>query len=614
MSESEQEAEEVTETFSSDGIYIQKAFKPAASGVPTVRLKIVSQRDDEAEVRLIDHIPGEVDVSKVGFHPEYGQEHWSKSWDAEDHPDDADGRAVAFTKTFSAGESFKTLYGVKGLNVEADPIEYLTEPDLYVNGAESEEEDLGVSPDETDEALSILDDSDTDGGSDTDESVASALGMDPEEAEEENDEEALGDALTPSGDEDRSPPGQENGAADDADDDEAEDDDEGADADNDSVDEEDAIKKAEERLGMEDGADSDAAPGQTVVDGSLADALVQELRNGNTDTETRQALAEELKPELDRMETSSAEDVEVSHMQRRLAELEAYIDSMKEFIDENGTGEEIVGRIESDLDSVKSDVRDFRRRLEGVEGYDEEITHLDERLESVEGDTSQLNQQMESVSEQADTLSEKMDSVDSRLTTGEERLDGVEQGVDDVDEELDEVQNDLLGRIEDIRGEVQGLEADVTAVEEFTDEELEVMRGELDEAVETVESVSDDVESAVGRVEGMEGDVESLKTSMDDVDVLEGRVEGIEEDVADLREELEDVGISEEVEDQLESVEQRVESLEDVGDRVESQVEDLRDDVEELVTFRKRMEEVIGGSRSGDSDDGSDSQPSDEDN
>ncbi len=117
-------------------ITVTKSYETDEFPVPAVAFRLRSEREDEAMVRLVDSVPDGVPPEDLGFHPDYGSDHWSvKNGDA------------VFERRLDPGEEYQTVYGIR--TTDHDPEQFMTDPELDVQGLgddEAEEaDDTGVS-------------------------------------------------------------------------------------------------------------------------------------------------------------------------------------------------------------------------------------------------------------------------------------------------------------------------------------------------------------------------------------------------------------------------------------------------------------------------------------
>lgn len=142
----------------------------------------------------------------------------------------------------------------------------------------------------------------------------------------------------------------------------------------------------------------------------VAAALAEELRAGTVSAADRETLREALgatEPE--------SETVQLRHLQARVSELEAYTDAFEGFLDEHGTGEQLVSELQGGL----NDLRD------GVEALDSEVAEsATERQVAI------------------DAMEEDLDSIDAAIGNPEDiaaDIDAVSADLDALYEQVDEL-------------------------------------------------------------------------------------------------------------------------------------------------------------------------------
>jgi archaellum component FlaC len=102
-------------------VTITKFYDDDEFPVPAVAFDISSEREDRAMVRLVDTVPDGVPPEDLGFHPDYGSDHWSVE----------DGDAV-FERRLDPDEEYQTVYGIR--TSDHDPERFMTEPSIDVRG------------------------------------------------------------------------------------------------------------------------------------------------------------------------------------------------------------------------------------------------------------------------------------------------------------------------------------------------------------------------------------------------------------------------------------------------------------------------------------------------
>ena len=93
-----QEHEEVS--VSSGGVTVVKRFEADEFPVPAIAFEFSSDRDGAVAVTLSDEVPDGVAVEDLGFHPEYGSEHWTIDEDE-----------IRFEYELEPDDEYTTVYG-----------------------------------------------------------------------------------------------------------------------------------------------------------------------------------------------------------------------------------------------------------------------------------------------------------------------------------------------------------------------------------------------------------------------------------------------------------------------------------------------------------------------
>ncbi|MFT4891441.1 MAG: archaellum component FlaC [Halobacteriales archaeon] len=455
---------------SSDGVRVRKSFEPDEFPVPAIRFLVESSRSETASIRLAERIPEDFPMDGVGFHPDYESDNWTAY---QDHH-------VEYNRQLDPDESVETVYGIRvGAPEEAGA--FLTEPDIRVESVDEAVEETAGTIEADDEALSdtmiediasesdsqavkdmIADDEAIPGLDDTDESGASAddggdldldLGTDTEESAEPGD-------VTDDGPDDTDGPDDEGTAGADE-----------VDIDFEDTDESDASETAEADAvdidldvgGSEatDGSkpategESEAGPGPEAtapddvpaaegeessatppVEGteSVAQRLAEELRSGEVSEDDRKAIKEalDLEPEL-----SSAETARIEHLQSRVEEVAAYAEALEEFLDEEGTAQELISDFRTEVEELRDDVQALDDKLETVQSELDETT---DQFDDMGDDLSSVDNRIDELRTDVDAIDDEVGSVASDLAAVEEDLESVEEDLEDVEEDVDGIE------------------------------------------------------------------------------------------------------------------------------------------------------------------------------
>ena len=549
-----------TVAVSDDDVRVEKSFARDEFPVPAITFRLTSESDEPVHVRLVDRIPEEFPMEGIGFHPDYESDSWTAY---KDH-------RVEYDRTMEPGESVTTVYGIR-LEEASDVAGFLREPILErppVPG-ESPEERPGSDVDDvlgTDRSQLVRDalqgrgrlveQTASEGSSagtppeadepavepaPADDTPEGATGEDPGGAAAA---EAAADAprdvesgLTPAvrGDDDAVTPVA--ASADDVDPDAADADPDAASADvePEPASEDDAAPAdagtdpdADVDIGAEADGDVDApeatgdgaeAAGPATDDG-LAAALAAEIRAGDVSESDLETLRGELDGGLPR-----SADVRIRRLQSQLADLDAYADAIKEFIDEEGTGAELVERLDAELDAVTAAVEELREEIDAaeadretlsgdVEELSEDLTATDERVDDVDATA-------ETAVAGVEELHERADGIAGRLDDAEGDLDGVADDVDDIDRRIDDVVADVdavAADLDETDTDVSELGDEVAAVREdvaAVDADVEGVREELTAEVEDLGAEVSALSDELDRVESIEAEIEELQAFRD---------------------------------------------------------------------------------------------------
>ena len=519
----------------SDGdVRVEKSFARDEFPVPAIKFRLVSESDDPVHVRLVDRIPEDFPMEGVGFHPEYGSDNWTAY---KDH-------RVEYERTLDPGESTTTVYGIR-LEDASDAAGFLSEPVLErppVPG-EAPEDRAGADVDDilgTDRSQLVRDalqgngrlanqeppadpaDDDpgvepiaersTDGNGEPADAEPEPVDGDAEPAIEPatdaDDTAAAGDADSP---EPRAIPSEPTAAVrretetvTPVGSDGAEADTE-ADADADAETDAGADANAYVDIGAEaDDSDVAAAPA-TDAEGGLAATLAAEIRAGEVSDADLDALRGELDPGLPR-----SADVRIRRLQSQLADLEAYSDAIKEFIDDEGTGAELVERLDAELEAVTTELEDLHDGLDAAAADREAIR---DDVDALGDDLAATDDRLDTVDETATTAADGVDDVHDRADAIEDHIDGVESDIDDLTDDIDDVAaeigdvaadlddtDDYVARVDDdlgeVREEVSTVDADVADVRESLSADVADLRAEVTALTDELQRV-DDIEAEI---------------------------------------------------------------------------------------------------------------------
>ena len=122
-----------------------------------------------------------------------------------------------------------------------------------------------------------------------------------------------------------------------------------------------------------------------------------------------------LRDQLDQKQSANSVAVRLDHVQSQMDTFAAYIDSLEEFLDEEGTAQQLLENLRADMDELRDELRSaaderdkLHTRVAGLEAttpsateVDAEITRVDCALESL---TDEFRQEIDELNARLDTI------------------------------------------------------------------------------------------------------------------------------------------------------------------------------------------------------------------
>jgi prefoldin subunit 5 len=396
--------------FKQRGVSVAKAIGAADAEITRVEYTLSCDGPSPVSVELVESVPPDVEDGEIGF-PRDHEEDWTVTED----------RELAFRTTLAPGEETTALFGVRDADA-ATLVAYEGRPAVEVTPRAGEAADA-IDPGADAEQNAGLDGGgDAESGDDPDAGSAAGTasdagpsggpvepgdGPDVEAGEDESDVEAGEDESDVEAGEDESEDGFVRASP-----------------------EPEASPAGRRPPGADATADgtADGVPAPP-TDGSLLDALTAELEAA--DAGTRAAFRDALG-----VGGTNSVDVRLEHLQKRVDTLAAYSDAMEAFIDENGSGMEVVEEVQAALARVDDRVADLEDRIDALQSVDDRVDDLDERVEAVDGRYEDLDERVEAVDGRYEDLDERVEAVDGRYEDLDERVEADRSRLAEVGELL----------------------------------------------------------------------------------------------------------------------------------------------------------------------------------
>jgi len=349
-----------------DGVTVIKRFEEDEFPVPAIAFEFASERDEEVTVRLVDQVPEGVAVEDLGFHPEYGSEYWTIDEDE-----------ITFERDLEANAEYTSVYGIRATGTD-DVEQFLTEPDLADVEPPQSEAEAGDVDD-------VIPESDDDVVRDVIAGESEEVpGIDEEEADADEDIETL-DLADPNAEGEPGGRGDPRAGASDAPD-TAEPEESADSAEDDEGEEADAEASGPEA----DDADEGGAPA-VGGDATVVETLAEEIRQNEVSAEDVKLLRQAF--EIAGQEGGSIQ-ARLQRVQADVADLRAYTDALEDFLDESGTGQQLI----DEVDSFASDLEDIEDSLESMdtrlEDTGEEVSDVQDSIEDLEAAVDDLESQV----------------------------------------------------------------------------------------------------------------------------------------------------------------------------------------------------------------------------
>jgi len=378
-------------TVSADEVTVEKRVTTDQFSMPAVILEITSAVDRSVRVTVREPVPESFSMENVGFHPEYGGEHWLVS----DHE-------IVFSRRIDAGGEYTTVYGVRDVGdgaittfLDAEP-SISTGDDIPTGTATTDADAAPISEllteDDGEVVRNVI--------AGDDDSLSPAGEDDPEDGSVAETEEAPGEETEDTGD--------GNTDAEDTDGREA---------------------KASEDGGDHDTGADTVGPGKEAtaeyreLPGSVAEALAGEIRDGTISEENERVLRETFS---EPPETRRNVDRRIKRLQTEVADLAASADEFERILE---------GGIDGPLESLETDP-----------------SNVTERIEELEDSIDVLNRQMAEIEAGLDAVRDDLDAIEDGTedTHVPDRPENVEMEVEDV-RYLEEMVMELEDEIDVVR-------------------------------------------------------------------------------------------------------------------------------------------------------------------
>jgi len=371
---SESETEEVV-VEEVEGVTITKYFDEEEFHFPSMVLEFDSHRNEEVEIRVEEAKPAGISIENIGFHPAHGADYWSIEEDT-----------LVFEYPLAANTEYRTVYALRtkgpdearGMFAEPNVVEVT--PPLPDTG---EVEPAGITRSASDSPYA-------EAGSDAAD-VAAEIPDEPDVGEPEVSEPAT---------------------------------------------DEPAVDGPEMELDLEEPESQE--PESEAVDEPEAETVVEQLaRELREDAAPDESLAVVEAQFGTATDSSGSLDARLTQVQEDVANLRSYTNALEEFLDEEGTAQEIMDEFESRLEGFEGDVD----RVEGsVDSLTGELQALREDVNDFQGSLDSLSANYADLTDEVDSLREDIAETDDQLPEYD-----IDEQFSEIDEELSDLDEFVSG-------------------------------------------------------------------------------------------------------------------------------------------------------------------------
>jgi chromosome segregation ATPase len=376
---------------------------------------------------------------------------------------------------------------------------------------------------------------------------------------------------------------------------------------------------AVERLRDEAMAESaDAAHGSLDLSTTQAEAMSLSTNASGLEDDLGQQLVENLERIRHSFEDASEEggrvEARIRHLQNEVSDLKAYTNALEEFLDEEGTGRQVIESVRADMAALEGDLAEVTSDV-GIHGRN--LGKLWEVIEDIENELSRFHEIVDRQRRELGDVAEDVDAVESALQevreTADERYDAQRSRLDDLDETLDahaDSLDDHAGTLDAQRSRLDDL-----------DETLDAHAGSLDDHAGTLDDHADTLDDHAGTLDDLDDGVSAVEQEIDivgtDVDDVSDRLDTVAGDLGELDASVDDrfaegsearAALSARIDENAAAIDDLASTVDDIAadvdsleqlvggsGRVDQRFESIEEEIETLQEWREQLSSVILG-------------------
>lgn len=239
-------------------------------------------------------------------------------------------------------------------------------------------------------------------------------------------------------------------------------------------------------------------------------------------------------------------EARIRQLQAEVADLKAYTNALEEFLDSEGTGQQVIESVSEDLAAIRDDIDDLELTLQR---HGQTVGDHEDTLAALEADLAEHADRLEAQDDGLDAVVDDLDSIAETLQANEQsaaerhgelstRINGVEDRLSDHDAELEALADDL----EDVRESADRVAVELEDLESAFTDRLDDEADHRSTLAERMEDLAETSEALSGRLDEVADDVAALEGTIGDAERIDERLDAMEEDLRALKDWREQLG------------------------------------------------------------------------
>lgn len=235
----------------------------------------------------------------------------------------------------------------------------------------------------------------------------------------------------------------------------------------------------------------------------------------------------------DARQSGGRHEARLRQLENEVGDLAAYTDALEEFLDEDGTAQQVLDSVQDDLEAVSADVNDLkpviRSHARSLRDHQQTIADLEADLDAQRASINDLGSDLDSLATDFEEFSETASETHAAQAN---RLDDLEDGVDDQADRIGSLETEIdtvADAVDGLRTDVGDLEADVEDRFGEAADGRDALADRIASNAEAVDENADTLDQVVDGLEELEGTVGESGPVDDRFEEIEAQIEALEE-------------------------------------------------------------------------------------